>query len=250
MQRATKPAFNPSHSGPARPAQFDRASQHRRSMLAMINMARSALCMEEDDYRQIVFDKTGRLSLKEASAADLEAVLAVMTAKGWQAIPKSGKPRPAQHPVAMKARALWISLYHLGAVHNPAEAALEAFAKRQLKCERLVWANQSQGFQLIEALKAMAIRAGWPQSNPATGRKLTPLQLQELLCGAILHKLQAGGAVPEGWTINRAAERLCGFVPPAEPWTSETYTVVATQLGQQLRALCPDQVKHQNGESS
>ena len=58
---------------------------------------------------------------------------------------------------------MWISLYNLGAVRNPSEEALEAFATRQLRVERLQWANQSHCYKLIEALKAMAERAGWHQ---------------------------------------------------------------------------------------
>ncbi|MFX8708345.1 regulatory protein GemA, partial [Acinetobacter baumannii] len=71
------------------------------------------------------------------------------------------------HPMARKARALWISLHKLGVVHNPSEQALEAFAKRQLGCEKLVWARQSDAYRLIEALKSMAERAGWRQHNIA-----------------------------------------------------------------------------------
>ena len=35
--------------------------------------------------------------------------------------------------MARKARALWISLYHLGAVHNPSEEALEAMARNEVQ---------------------------------------------------------------------------------------------------------------------
>lgn len=238
VQAATKPALNP-----ARHAQFDRASQRCRAMLVKIQVARKDLRMEEDDYRQIVFDKTGRTSLKEASPAELDAVLAVMAALGWRAVPKSGaRPgaaRPAQHPMARKARALWISLYHLGVVHNPGEAALEAFAKRQLGCEKLVWARQSDAGRLIEALKDMARRGGWIQHNRATNGILSVIQLQEGLCHAIVDKLRSAGAVPDNWPLNTVAERLCGFEPPAQAWTSETYTAVAAQLGQKLRELAP-----------
>lgn len=32
--------------------------------------------------------------------------------------------------------------------------------------ERLAWAGGSEGYRLIEALKAMAQRAGWDQATP------------------------------------------------------------------------------------
>ena len=57
-------------------------------MLAKIQIARTDLAMDEDDYRQIVFDKTGRTSLKEANDGDLHNVLEVMKAKGFKPVPK------------------------------------------------------------------------------------------------------------------------------------------------------------------
>ena len=35
----------------ARPARFDRASQHRRGLIAKIHVARKQLAISEDDYR-------------------------------------------------------------------------------------------------------------------------------------------------------------------------------------------------------
>ena len=83
-------------------------------------------------------------------------------------LPRAGK-KAATHPMARKARALWISLHHLGVVQNPAEEALEAFARRQLKCERLSWANQRDAHKLIEALKAMAQRHAGDRPRRMTG---------------------------------------------------------------------------------
>src|SRR3546814_16890334 len=52
----------------------------------------------------------------------------------------------------------------LGVVRDPSESALEAFAARQLNVEQLQWADQGRVYKLIEALKAMAERAGWSQN--------------------------------------------------------------------------------------
>lgn len=229
---ATNAAFTP-----ARPARFDASQQHRRSMLAKIQIARKDLAMDEDDYRQIVLDKTGRMSLKEASERDLAAVLDVMKAKGFRP-PSKGKAPVAQHPMARKARALWISLYHLNVVHNPAEQALEAFAARQLGCEKLVWARQSDAYRLIEALKDMARRAGWKMTNRINGKPLQPLSLQSELCYAILAKLQQAGVAPTHWTLHDAAWKLCGIEnakSDGTSWSAEDYARLASQLGDKLR---------------
>lgn len=190
------------------PAGFDRSQQHRRAMLAKIHVARKELGIVEDDYRQILVDQTSKLSAKECSDAELDKVLGVLKAKGFK--PKSRSPRTGQqradHPMARKARALWLSLYHLGAIRNPDEKALEAFACRQLKVERLQWSNQSHGYKLIEALKDMADRAGWPEAK----ERLDVMPLQRSLVRAILRKLVERGLADGNWDIETAAMRLTG----------------------------------------
>lgn len=231
---ATANAYHPPAAVPAR---FDRSTQHRRSMLAKINIARQQLAMDEDDYRQILFDQTGSLSLKELSDSQLDKVLGVMKAKGFRALPKSGAKSPAaQHPMARKARALWISLYHLGVVHNSSEYALEAFVCRQLKCEKLVWARQSDAYQLIEALKAMAKRNGWAQSDPRTGKPCSVTQLQCNLCYAVLDRLVSAKVADKNWSLEQAAHRLCGETTSGSwPFSAEMYARLAGLLGKKLR---------------
>lgn len=220
-------------------AQFDRAMQHRRAMLGKINIARHQLAMDDDDYRQGLFDNTGKTSLKDCNEAQLHAMLDWLKSKGFKPLP--GKAR-AQTPMAKKARALWISLHQLGVVHNPSEQALEAFARRQLGCERMVWARQSDAFRLIEALKSMAYRAGWKQHSIVTGKKLSPLELQESLCWLILGKLKTAGAVPDDWQLHHAMWRLCGIENSREQaWTAEDYERLAIALGAKLRELAPQQ---------
>lgn len=216
------------------PARFDRASQHRRSMIAKIQIAKQQLQMDEDDYRQALFERTGHQSLTQCTEPQLAAVLGYMKSKGFQPLPGKAK---ASHPMARKARAMWISLYQLGAVHNRSEQALEAFAKRQLKCERFAWADQRQAYKLIEALKAMATRSGWQQPCRVTGRSFaTPLELQTSLCGAILIKLKEAGIAPNDWALHDAAWKLCGIEnAKATAWTPEDYERLAAALGEKLR---------------
>lgn len=222
---------------PAAPARFDRSATHRRAMLAKIHLAKKSLQLDEDDYRNILMQEAGRSSAGDCTEAELDRVLGRLQALGFKPLPKAGgSARPAQHPMARKARALWISLYHLGEVRSPKEAALEAFAKRQLGCEKLVWAKQSDGYKLIEALKAMATKGGWPQVD-ANGNAWTVMRLKENLCEAILVKLKAAGVAHPDWNLNVAAFRLCGIEPGADgPVTAEGYDRIAHALGKQLRA--------------
>lgn len=157
----------------------------RRAMTAKLHMARKELGLSEEDYRAVLARTTGKSSSADMTDAQLDAALAEFVRLGWKAkssgsdlkVGRAGvasgsripgaTSRPADHPVAAKARAMWISLWNLGVVHNPAEAALEAFAARQLGVAKLQWANQAHGYKLIEALKSMAQRAGWNQDFDA-----------------------------------------------------------------------------------
>lgn len=222
----------PMNSRP-RTARFDASQQHRRAMMGKIAVARKQLAMAEDDYRQGLFDQTGKLSLKDCSEGDMARVLDWLKSKGFRPLAPKGT---AQHPMARKARALWISLYHLGAVHNRDEAALEAFARRQIGCERLVWARQSDAYKLIEALKSMADRHGWPQHSRVTQKPLGGIELKASLCQAILRRLKDAGAAPEEWHLGEAAFRLCGIDNGKERgWTAEDYAGLAAALGHKLR---------------
>jgi len=148
------------------------ADNGRRALLAKVHLAKKDLRLDDDTYRDILERITGRRSSAECSVGELENLVAHFRTKGF--VPKAvagGRkgsavqrgPRQADHPVAKKARALWISLHQLGVVENASEQALEAFAKRQLGVERMQWMDQGLGFKLIEALKEWAKREGWDQ---------------------------------------------------------------------------------------
>ncbi len=148
-----------------------KSGQGRRAAVVKVQIAKRELQLDDGTYRALLQRVTGETSSTACTDAQLDRVLDELKAKGWKAWPggqKAGKPerrksRPASTPLAKKARALWISLHQLGEVRDPSEAALEAFGKRQLGVDKLQWAQASQANRLIEALKAMAERAGWSQ---------------------------------------------------------------------------------------
>jgi len=202
-------------------------------MIAKIHVAKKQLGMVEDDYREILFNSAGKTSLTECSDGELSLVIGALKARGFKPLPAKGA---ATHPMARKARALWISLYQLGVVHNRSEQALEAFARRQLGCERMAWARQSDAYRLIEALKSMAVRGGWRQHNPANQKPLSPRELQISLCEAILARLKTAEVAPQDWALHDAAWKLCGIENAQEKaWTAEDYERLAGGLGKKLR---------------
>lgn len=165
-----------------------------RAALAKIHIAKKELGLDDPTYRVLLERITGQTSAKDCTEAQLGKVLDEMKAKGWKPALKVVARNPgvaaqrgvqASNPVAKKARAMWISLHQLGAVRDPSERALEAFGRRQLGVEKLQWANQSHGYRLIEALKAMAEREGWSQDvagmEPAEATAMLKTRLATLV---------------------------------------------------------------------
>lgn len=144
-----------------------------RACVIKVKIAAKDLGLDDDTYRTILNRITGQTSATQCTDAQLGRVLDEMKAKGWKpkAGPKSAAKgarrthQPAQSPLALKARAMWISLHQLGEVRDPSEAALEAYGRRMLGVDRLQWAVPSQSAALIEGLKAIAERAGWSQDT-------------------------------------------------------------------------------------
>lgn len=189
---------------------FPAADQRRRSMLAKVHIAWKELGLSPDDYRGVMFDLTGHHSAQFMTEEQLGRVLDHFKQRGWQQKKNAGV-RAADHPIARKARALWISLYQLGAIDNASEQALEAFAQRQLGCERLQWANQRLGYRLIEALRAIADRHGWDQSVDGIDKTAVPIVLRRRLVEAIVARMKAIELIPQDWSIADAAWRLAGL---------------------------------------
>jgi hypothetical protein len=115
----------------------------------------------------------GKASAADMSVADFNACLIALAKRGVKtparAVP-AARRRQADSPHAKKARALWISLHHLGVIDDAGESALAAFVKRQHGVDDLRFVRPDAAAKIIDGLKAMAVRAGvnWKaHANPA-----------------------------------------------------------------------------------
>jgi phage gp16-like protein len=188
----------------------------------------------------MMHEATGKSSLTQLTDAEAERLLGVFKAKGWQAKPKSGsksvsgRNARADHPVAKKARAMWISLHQLGAIENGSEQALEAFAARQLKCDRLQWARQDHADGLIEALMGIARRHGWDAKH----RDLAVVKVR--LMEALLAKLIEAGLADPDWDLADAACAIAGFGTncPRTPrcWGDAAFTHITQEFAERLKS--------------
>lgn len=199
----------------------------RRARLAQVHIARKALGMLEDDYRGLLQRVTGQSSAKHCEDRQLVSLIAEFERMGWRPV-RMGKGRKSAHnQTVWKARAMWISLYQLGAIEDGSDSALDAFGRRQLRVDRLQWADARQAFRLIEALKAIANRHGWDQGMssqvPAKDRVRV---LKDRLVGAQLARLaEAGVAVVGPLTDDRSA------------WSNKRLESAAAELASHIRAI-------------
>lgn len=201
------------------------AAEQRRMLLAKVHIGRKAIGIAEDDYRALLVRITGARSAKDCDAGQLVQVLAEFERMGFHSGPAVTRRAPAGSAVARKARAMWISLYQLGAITDPSEKALEAFGRRQLHVDRLQWADERQGFRLIEALKAIADRNGWDQAVPARVPSAERIRvLKDRLVAAQLARLAAAGAAASGPI---AADRA--------DWSTKRLESAAAELAARIR---------------
>lgn len=145
-------------------ARFTAARTDQRArLIKLIHVARGKLALDEDSYRGIVGKYAkNKTSASDCSVPELERIFDHMKRAGFK-VQKPAGAKPAEtrrmdtSPEVQKARALWLLLHQLGAVKNPAEAALAAYARRQIGVDDLAWAGPRIA-ELIEALKKWAVR--------------------------------------------------------------------------------------------
>jgi len=136
----------------------------RNAELAKIHLGAKELGLQDEVYRDFLEQLTGKRSAGDLDARGRVKVLEAMKDRGafkQKRPPRRAGKRPlAAEPVARKARALWLSLYHLGVVQEPAESALNAFVKRQTGVDALQFLRGNALREVIEALKDWAVRDG------------------------------------------------------------------------------------------
>ena len=136
---------------------------------AAIHVLKSKLQLQDDDYRALLLQLTGKRSSKGMTATEQAQVRDHMQALAE----RMGVAKPLQRrattfaqrkaaasPRERKVWALWNQLARDGVVHNPSATALNAWVERTVHVSALRFANDAQLDTLIEALKAWQQRGG------------------------------------------------------------------------------------------
>lgn len=138
------------------------AANDKPRLIKLLHVARRDLQIDEDTWRAMLLEQTGKRSSKDLTLQQLERVLGHLKTRGFKVRkPVDAKPRREQRPLdtaadSKKARAVWLLLAEIGAVRDPSEAALNAYVRRQAGVDDLRWV-QDMG-PVIEGLKAWAAR--------------------------------------------------------------------------------------------
>lgn len=137
------------------------APAQRQRLIKLIHVGRRELNMDEATYRQVLMIAGKADSASAMTVPALTAVLEHMKSCGFKIKTKTGAAprRPLLvAPDASKVRALWLFLFHLGAVRDPSEDALATYVKRIAGVDDLRWVRGDGVTLLIETLKKWAMR--------------------------------------------------------------------------------------------
>jgi phage gp16-like protein len=141
--------------------------ERRRREIAAIHAMKKELALAEDSYRAAV----GRVSkgrtdsaadLTERERGELLSYFRGLGAGSRKRAPKRAGRRPiAPGEQQAMIRALWLALYHLGAVEDPSERAMDRYCSRQVKVDSARFLTPWTADAVIKGLRGWCKRLGY-----------------------------------------------------------------------------------------
>lgn len=127
----------------------------RNRLITKIHVAKKVLKFEDEEYRELLREQTGKNSCKDMNLGELNKVLNWFKKHGFVTkVPATA--RKEKTPIQLKILALWGRLIELQAVKP--RANINTWIKRQCGCERLEWLDDKRGTKIAEALKQWIVR--------------------------------------------------------------------------------------------
>jgi phage gp16-like protein len=160
------------------------AKDNRKAALAQIHIAKKQLGLDEELYRDMLENLTGKRSAGDMALAELYKVIKHLENVGFKrnrgGQPKSRRkqyysPR-AQGQIIDVMRAVWIEMHRAGIVRDGSESALTAYAKRMssqlnggIGVDSLDWLERDTklAVAVLEALKGWdtRVRREWQRED-------------------------------------------------------------------------------------
>lgn len=210
------------------------ADPRRRKLIGAVRAACARLGLADDDRRALQIELVGKASMSEMNAAELGRLLDHFNRD------RSG-PRD-ERPHAGKVRALWWTLYWLGEVDQAHDPAIDAFVRRQARVDSLRFLDHVRASAVIEALKAMAARAGVRWFDDATVAEIqagtpgvTPAMLERHPVLAALQRRLNDRGIIHGSYVDYCTRAL-GLKLNQWMWSTREGDEAIRLLGRKLRA--------------
>lgn len=133
-------------------------------LIGIIHVAKSQLGMDDDTYRALLLDLTGKDSCSKLTRAEQWQVIEELKRKGFQKKQTHKGKHLINDPQARKIRALWLTMADCGIVRDRSEKAL-AKCMRRFTGRTLEDASVKQCQAMIEILKQWFDRCDDPKKR-------------------------------------------------------------------------------------
>lgn len=195
--------------------------ESRTAKMRAIRAACRRIGLDDEARKDVQLGVTGKASMKDMDLAELGQVLDRLN-RDWK-----GPSGHGSH--AGKIRAVWWTLYWIGAVDKPNDNAISAFVRRMTGVSALRFLDHRGAPRVIEALKDWAAREGvvWPKEPGELGDRRAVVE-------ALWAKLRAAGQVAYPHPGPYAAAALAVTNDPAK-WSRHELDAVIRLLGKQVR---------------
>ncbi|WP_336958693.1 regulatory protein GemA [Sphingobium aquiterrae] len=221
----------PTHAERARKA--TNADISRMKLMRAVRAACRRLGIDDDARKDIQAEQIKKASMSDMSIGELGKLLDHLN-RDWKG--------PMGHRAHLgKIKALWWSLYWLGAIDDPGERPISSFVQRQTGISALNFLDHRKAASVIEALKSWAAREGVSWHTPeqeadyaAHAPDLDPTHYDRFaVLEALERKLKAKGMMFGSYVdYLRSALRL---VPNHHYWTTAELDAGIRLLGRKHR---------------
>lgn len=126
--------------------------------MAVINIARQQLGMEEDVYRGLLLRVTKVSSLREMTEGQRLDVVDEFKRLGFKVTATTNRLPQASKPYIRLIHALWKSCHRKGVIEDGSRAALRSFVKARTGVDDPDFLTFAQADPVIDVLKAMEKR--------------------------------------------------------------------------------------------
>ncbi|MFM5818213.1 gp16 family protein [Aeromonas sanarellii] len=148
------------------------SSNERTRLIRLVQVGRRSLGLDEETYRELLVQQSGKRSAAELTIQELDKVLLAMKGAGFKPTVKRGvngdkqkRLSPASGAQVRTAeigviRAVWITMHRHGLLRDGSETALNSYVARQtvrlnkgIGVAEVAWLSGELAYSVLESLK-------------------------------------------------------------------------------------------------